>query len=105
VIAGGDYKKERDAVDNLALTNDGGITWTPVKGLSGFRSVVTYVPGLKTPALLALGPSGGDYSVDDGKTWTPIDGPGFDTFSFVPRKQLGWGTGANGAIGRLSFAK
>jgi photosystem II stability/assembly factor-like uncharacterized protein len=105
VIAGGDYRKEQEAVDNLAVTNDGGITWTLVKGLSGFRSVVTYVPGIKTPTLLALGPSGGDYSVDDGKTWTAIEGPGFDTFSFVPQKQAGWGAGAAGAIGRLTFVK
>jgi photosystem II stability/assembly factor-like uncharacterized protein len=101
VIAGGDYRKEQEAVDNLAVTTDGGVTWTLVKGLSGFRSVVAYVPGTKT--LVALGPSGGDYSTDDGKTWKPIDGPGFDTFSFVPRKSIGWGAGANGAIGRLDI--
>jgi photosystem II stability/assembly factor-like uncharacterized protein len=103
VIAGGDYQKEQDAVDNLAVTNDGGVTWTLVKGLSGFRSVVAYVPGAKTPTLVALGPSGGDYSTDDGRTWTPITGPGFDTFSFVPGKQIGWGAGAKGQIGRLNF--
>ena len=103
VVAGGDYRKEKEAVDNLAVTNDGGVTWTLVKGLSGFRSVVTYVPGSKT--LVAIGPSGGDYSVDDGKTWTPIDGPGFDTFSFVPRKSVGWGAGANGTIGKLTFSR
>src|SRR6185503_18482068 len=79
VIAGGDYRKEQEAVDNLALTNDGGITWTLVKGLSGFRSVVAYVPG--TTTLVALGPSGGDYSSDDGRTWKPIGAPGFDTLS------------------------
>src|ERR1041384_8081325 len=45
IIAGGDYRKEEEAVDNLAVTNDGGITWTLVKGLSGFRSVVAYVQG------------------------------------------------------------
>jgi photosystem II stability/assembly factor-like uncharacterized protein len=101
VIAGGDYKKEQEAVDNLAVTSDGGITWTLVKGLLGFRSVVAYVPGTKT--LIALGPSGGDYSLDDGKTWTPITGPGFDTFSFVPGKPSGWATGAQGIIGRLTF--
>jgi photosystem II stability/assembly factor-like uncharacterized protein len=101
VIAGGDYRKEQEAVDNLAVTNDGGITWALVKGLSGFRSVVAYVPGTKT--LVALGPSGGDYSTDDGLTWKPIDGRGFDTFSFVPRKAIGWGAGANGALGRLEF--
>src|SRR5262249_53641954 len=65
VIVGGDYRKETEAVDNLAITNDGGVTWKLVKGLAGFRSVVAYVPsvpGAKTPALVALGPSGGDYS-------------------------------------------
>ena len=103
VIAGGDYRKEQEAVDNLAITNDGGITWTLAKGLSGFRSVVAYVPNTKT--LVAIGPSGGDYSPDDGRTWKPIDGPGFDTFSFVPRKSIGWGAGANGAIGRLELRK
>src|SRR5947207_436182 len=78
VIAGGDYRKEQESVNNLAVTNDGGITWTLVKGLSGFRSVVAYVPNTKT--LIALGPSGCDYSTDDGRTWRPITGPGFDTF-------------------------
>ena len=102
IVAGGDYRKEQEAVDNLAVTSDGGITWTLVKGLSGFRSVVAYVPGMKTPTLVALGPSGGDYSVDDGRTWKPIDGPGFDTFSFAPGKQIGWGAGAQGKIGKLT---
>lgn len=104
VIAGGDYKKESEAVNNLAVTNDGGVTWTLVKGLSGFRSVVAYVPGMKKPTLVALGPSGGDYSLDDGRTWQPIDGPGFDTFSFATGKQAGWGAGAEGKIGKLTFS-
>lgn len=103
VVVGGDYRKESEAVDNLAVTNDGGATWKLVKGLSGFRSVVAYVPGMKTPALVALGPSGGDYSLDDGQTWKPIEGRGFDTFSFIPRKTTGWGAGAEGALGKLVF--
>jgi photosystem II stability/assembly factor-like uncharacterized protein len=103
VIAGGDYRKEQEAVDNLAVTNDGGITWKLVKGLSGFRSVVAYVPGVKTRALVALGPSGGDYSLDDGQTWSPLEGRGFDTFSFIPRKSIGWAAGASGGIGKLTF--
>jgi photosystem II stability/assembly factor-like uncharacterized protein len=103
IVAGGDYRKEQDAVDNLAITNDGGATWKLVKGLSGFRSVVAYVPGTNKPALVALGPSGGDYSLDDGLTWSRLEGPGFDTFSFVPRKSTGWAAGANGALGKLVF--
>ncbi len=101
VIAGGDYRKEQEALDNLAVTNDGGATWKLVKGLTGFRSVVAYVPGTKT--VIAIGPSGGDYSIDDGQTWKPIDGPGFDTFSFIPDKSSGWGAGNKGAIGKLEF--
>ena len=103
IVVGGDYRKEQEAVDNLAITSDGGVTWKLVKGLSGFRSVVAYVPGTNKPVLVALGPSGGDYSLDDGQTWSRIEGPGFDTFSFVPRKSTGWGAGANGALGKLVF--
>ena len=72
-----------------------------MKGLTGFRSVVAYVPG--TTILVAIGPSGGDYSLDDGHTWSRIPGPGFDTFSFVRGRKFGWAAGARGAIGRLSF--
>jgi photosystem II stability/assembly factor-like uncharacterized protein len=102
VIVGGDYKQENQAVDNLAVTDDGGATWTLVKGLSGFRSVVAYVPGVKT-ALVAAGPSGADYSTDDGRTWTELDGPGFDTLSFVRGKTIAWAAGARGSLGRLVF--
>jgi photosystem II stability/assembly factor-like uncharacterized protein len=105
VIVGGDYKKENEAVDNLAATNDGGATWRLLKGLSGFRSAVAYVPG--TTALVAMGPSGADYSNDDGRNWSRLEGPGFDTLSFA-RDQgkghvTGWGAGVRGSLGELIF--
>ena len=107
IIVGGDYTKENDAVDNLAVTSDGGATWTLAKGLSGYRSVVAYVPHAKTPTLVAIGPSGADYSVDDGLTWARLDGPGFDTLSFARDESqsstVGWAAGARGSIGRLLF--
>jgi photosystem II stability/assembly factor-like uncharacterized protein len=86
VVVGGDYRKESEAVDNAAITNDGGRTWTKVSGLSGFRSVVAYLPGASTPALIAVGPQGADQSTDDGRTWTPLTGPsGLHTFAFAKR--------------------
>ena len=103
VIVGGDYTKEKDSVNNLAVTSDGGATWKLLKGLSGFRSVVAYVPGMKT-ALVAVGPSGADYSVDDGRTWIQLAGPGFDTLSFVRNQPVAWAAGARGTLGRLVFA-
>ena len=84
VVVGGDYNKENEAVDNAAVTSDGGVTWTLVKdrGLSGFRSVVAWVPGMAR-SLIAVGPSGADWSSDDGRSWTPLAGDGFDTVSFA----------------------
>jgi len=99
VIVGGDYTKEKEAVNNLAFTRDGGATWTLAKGLSGFRSVVAYVPGTKI--IVAIGPAGSDFSTDDGQTWKPVDGPGFDTFSFVQGKTIGWAAGAKGTLAKL----
>lgn len=104
VVVGGDYKKEDEAIDNLAVTSDGGITWTLVKGLSGFRSVVAYVPG-EVGTLVAVGPAGADYSTDDGRTWTMIKGPGFDTLSFAPGGPLAFAAGARGSIGKLILTK
>jgi photosystem II stability/assembly factor-like uncharacterized protein len=99
VIVGGDYTKEKEAVDNVAVTSDGGATWTLGSGLSGFRSVVAYSQGV----VIAVGPSGADVSHDDGKTWSALEGPGFDTFSFIKGSKLGWGSGAQGGIGKLSL--
>jgi photosystem II stability/assembly factor-like uncharacterized protein len=102
VVVGGDYRKEQDATDNVAVTSDGGSTWTLVRdhGLSGFRSVVAYQPGAGA-ALLAVGPQGADWSTDDGHSWTPLPGAGFHTFSFSPTGRVGWGAGPRGTVGRL----
>ena len=107
VIVGGDYKKESEAVDNLAVTADGGISWTLRKGLSGFRSVVAYVPGAKTATIVAVGPSGSDYSTDAGRTWTALTGPGFDTLSFARStvRPVAFAAGADGRIGKLTVPR
>jgi photosystem II stability/assembly factor-like uncharacterized protein len=104
IVVGGDYKKENEAVDNLAETTDGGVTWTLVKGLTGFRSVVAYVPG-EVGTLLAVGPSGADYSTDDGSTWMAIKGTGFDTLSFVRGHAIAFAAGAHGSVGKLTLPK
>jgi photosystem II stability/assembly factor-like uncharacterized protein len=103
VVVGGDYTKEKEAVDNLAVTSDGGLTWKQVKGLSGFRSAVAYVGNVGTPALIAVGPSGADYSTDDGRSWKSSPGGRFDTLSLVRARSFGWAAGAQGSIGRLRF--
>jgi photosystem II stability/assembly factor-like uncharacterized protein len=100
ITVGGDYRKEHDAGANAAATVDGGNTWTPISGLGGFRSVVAVVP--RAPrSWLAVGPSGSDLSTDDGAHWSAIAGEGYHAFSFAPQKQVGWGVGEAGRIGKL----
>jgi hypothetical protein len=101
-VVGGNYRLEEQAVDNVAFTSDGGATWTLArKGVSGFRSVVAFLPGAAR-SLLAIGPSGADVSEDDGRTWTPIGEPGFDTLS-VTRDGVGWAAGQDGRIARIAW--
>ena len=100
IVVGGDYRRESDAVDNMAVTADGGRTWTLVRGLSGFRSVVAYVPG-EQRSLMAVGPQGSDLSSDDGQSWTPLPGSGYHTLSFSPSGRVAFGAGARGTVGRL----
>lgn len=104
VVVGGDYRQETVAEDNVAITSDGGATWTLIKdsGLSGFRSVVVSVPGAAR-SWMAVGPSGADLSTDDGRTWKKIDGPGFHTFSFAPDGAAGWGAGERGAVAKFAW--
>ncbi len=112
IVVGGDYRKENEAVDNVATTSDGGATWTLPRGpgvrgpgspaLSGFRSVVAPVPG-KSGTWIAVGPSGTDVSNDDGRSWTKIDGPGFHAFSFARGAAIGWGAGERGAVARFEW--
>jgi photosystem II stability/assembly factor-like uncharacterized protein len=104
VVVGGDYRKEQEAIDNVALTADGGATWTLVKekGLSGYRSVVAWVPGM-AQSLIAAGPSGVDWSSDGGRSWAAIAGGGFDTLSLAGRTRTGWAAGDRGHISKLTI--
>jgi photosystem II stability/assembly factor-like uncharacterized protein len=102
IVVGGDYKNERGARDTGAVTDDGGATWTAVNGLGGFRSAVGYA-GPRRTTVVAVGPSGSDYSDDGGRTWRTIEGPGFHTLSVVSRTGAVWAAGDSGAVGRLQF--
>lgn len=101
VIVGGDYRKETEAANNMAVTEDGGVTWRLRPGLTGYRSVVAFSPADRNK-LIATGPSGTDFSNDGGRIWRTIPGPGFDTFSFAVGSNVGWAAGANGRIARLN---
>ena len=103
IVVGGDYAKEDLALDNVAVTDDGGKTWRLAPGVGGFRSVVTYVPAANGLALLAVGPSGSDWSTDDGRTWTAIPTParGLHTYSHARGTGVGFAAGGRGQLARF----
>jgi len=103
VVVGGDYRREQQAVENAAFTEDGGATWTLAQqGLSGFRSVVAYAPAPRR-TVFAIGPSGWDWSEDDGRSWRSVGDRGFDTFSVAPRGGAGWVAGQAGRIASVTW--
>ena len=102
IVVGGDYQKESEAVNNAAITIDGGRTWATVYGLKGYRSAVAYMPG-QNRTWIAVGPSGSDLSRDDGRSWSTIAGPGFHSVAVPPRSSVAWAVGERGAVGRLEI--
>ncbi len=104
LVVGGDYRNEPAAERNAAFSEDGGATWTETAGRKpgGFRECVAFVPGSSPALALAVGPTGSDFTIDGGRTWTAIPGPdGFHALSFARDGSTGWAVGRNGVIARV----
>ncbi|MBU0641465.1 MAG: oxidoreductase [Planctomycetes bacterium] len=106
VAVGGDYQDPGWTVANAARTTDGGATWTLIGGAppAGYRSAVARVPGVLPATLVAVGPSGSDYSTDGGQTWKRISALGFHAVDFAAPDGAGWAVGAAGRIARYAPA-
>ena len=106
VIAGGDYQKPALAGRNVALTSDGGTTWTLVDSAAspaGYRSAVAFVPGARGIALVAVGLTGTDESRDGGATWMHVDSTAYNSVAFAS-EAFGWAVGPKGRIARWAGA-
>lgn len=102
VISGGDYEKPSLRGRNLAVTSDGGATWALTDSASspaGYRSAVAFVPGTTSYAMVAVGLTGTDVSVDGGRTWKSVDEVPYNSVGFAPSGD-GWAVGPKGRIAR-----
>lgn len=102
IAVGGDYSKADDPAHNIALTSDGGKTWTEPSGTppAGFRSAVVYLPDAHL--WIAVGASGSDVSSDSGRTWRNFDRGNFNAVSFASR-DAGWAAGPRGRIAAIRW--
>ena len=104
VIAGGDFRQPNLRGRNLALTSDGGATWTVVDSATspaGFRSAVAFVPGTQGKKLVAVGLNGTDVSSDGGLTWASVDTMAYNSVAFAS-KAAGFAVGPMGRVARFA---
>ncbi len=99
VISGGDYAKAGLGGRNVAITSDGGRSWTLVDSSAapqGFRSAVEFVPGTRGREVVAVGLNGTDRSHDGGLTWTATDSVAYNALQFGGR--TGFVVGPKGRV-------
>ncbi len=102
ITAGGAISSPDSHSDNVAVTDDGGLTWAlagrPV--LPGAIYGLAVVPSTVTPTVVAVGPGGADYSLDNGATWTQLDSLDYWSVAFAS-SSVGWAVGPEGRITRI----
>ena len=104
VAVGGDYSKSAETAGNIALTSDGGKTWTKPPGAppNGFRSAVAYLADRKV--WVAAGTSGADISTDGGQNWQQFDTGNYNAISLVG-SQAGWAVGPRGRVAKFAISE
>jgi photosystem II stability/assembly factor-like uncharacterized protein len=97
IAVGGDYAKPNEDAGNIAVTADGGKTWSKPLGAppKGFRSAVAYLADRKL--WIAAGTSGADISNDGGQNWQQFDTANYNAVSFFSSK-AGWAVGPRGRV-------
>jgi photosystem II stability/assembly factor-like uncharacterized protein len=102
VALGGDLADTAGYTQNVIATADGGATWT-VGGRMVFPGAVygaSYVPGTNGGTLVAVGPQGAAYSLDDGSNWAGLDTLSYWAVGFAG-PTAGWAVGPGGRITKI----
>jgi photosystem II stability/assembly factor-like uncharacterized protein len=100
VVVGGDYKNPDHHDRVAAYSHDAGRTWKLAKQPpAGYRSAIAW---LDDHTIAAVGPSGGDISIDGGVHWKPNSSLNLNALAALNLSEA-WAIGANGTICRFSL--
>jgi photosystem II stability/assembly factor-like uncharacterized protein len=109
ILAGGDLEQPDTRSRNVAVSSDGGKTWTratnapfpgPVYGLS---YVSGHDRGPNNRNVVVTGPGGAAWSPDEGETWTRLRGVRDYWAVAFANSQVGWFVGTEGRILKITF--
>ena len=101
IAVGGDYQRAKLPTQNVALTDDGGVTWRLAAGPlpQGYMSAVAYIPNTGGRSLVAVGLAGTALSTDGGERWLMVDSVAYNSVAFATRDD-GWAVGPRGRIAK-----
>jgi photosystem II stability/assembly factor-like uncharacterized protein len=110
VIAGGDYKNDTASANNCYYTHKKGKKWSaPLRTTRGYRECLTTIHDVQTSkkskikAMIAVGPTGMDISVDFGVNWLPLnDEKGYHVIKTSNEHQKLYVAGSNGKLAIIS---
>jgi photosystem II stability/assembly factor-like uncharacterized protein len=98
LAVGGDYTKLDFTERNAFRFSDQNFTF-PLKAPSGYRSGIAFFSKVKLT--IAVGPSGSDYSFDDGMAWEEFSTIGYHSVKISIEGESVWASGSEGRIGLL----
>lgn len=103
VAIGGDYTNPEDSNGNLAMTEDGGETWSLIADGQepDYKSCIQFVPNSKGNGMVALGFTGISYSSNHGSSWSELSNESFYTIRFL-NDSIAYAAGKN-RIAKLTF--
>ncbi|MBJ6764861.1 oxidoreductase [Myxococcaceae bacterium JPH2] len=106
VALGGNYKKPEERSGTAAVTLDGGRTWSAPTDAppTGYRSCVAAITRNRQMWLIAVGPTGSDFSLNGGRTWEALDTTGFHAVSSPRSRDTAFAVGEEGRIAKLVSA-
>jgi len=100
IAVGGNYTLPNDSSKVIAITEDGGKTWQLLnnRGVNGYKSAVANIRDSEN--WLCAGPTGVNFSSDNGKNWRVIDTTSYHAIEIL-KSGTGWLSGANGRISSI----